>query len=279
MFFELIDSLTLPGDVAKPNEDSSAHTRTMAVVVDGATGLSESLMPGPSDAQWIARFAARRLCAHSDNGGDPLEWLRAAAFDSERSFSALRYREPVQPFELPFASLMQAALVDGALHFAWFGDCAALLRAPSGTFAMIGDTIEARSREAARARRASPTPAASGVREEFLPALRASRNRVNSEGGDWLFAPDSRCAEHAEQATRPAVPSSRLLIASDGFLALAADYGRYSTEALLSAAETRGLNALGEELRAIEAGDPEGRAYPRFKRSDDATALLLSIAG
>jgi hypothetical protein len=34
---------------------------------------------------------------------------------------------------------------------------------------------------------------------------------------------------------------------------------------------------LGEELRAIEAGDSGGDKFPRFKKSDDATALLLRL--
>ena len=37
------------------------------------------------------------------------------------------------------------------------------------------------------------------------------------------------------------------------------------------------VRLLGEELRAVEASDPEGLRYPRFKRSDDATALLLAL--
>jgi hypothetical protein len=39
------------------------------------------------------------------------------------------------------------------------------------------------------------------------------------------------------------------------------------------------LKALGEELRAIEAGDALGDKFPRFKKSDDATALLLRVSG
>ncbi len=38
-----------------------------------------------------------------------------------------------------------------------------------------------------------------------------------------------------------------------------------------------GLAALGEELRAIEAGDAGGDKFPRFKKSDDTTALLLAV--
>jgi hypothetical protein len=47
---------------------------------------------------------------------------------------------------------------------------------------------------------------------------------------------------------------------------------------LFAAAEGRGLAALAGELRSIEAADPEGVRFPRFKRSDDATALLLRVA-
>jgi hypothetical protein len=38
-----------------------------------------------------------------------------------------------------------------------------------------------------------------------------------------------------------------------------------------------GLAALAEELRAIEEADAQGRKFPRFKKSDDATAILLRV--
>jgi hypothetical protein len=149
----------------------------------------------------------------------------------------------------------------------------------SGAFSIIGETLHKRGAERERALKASPTPAGAGVREEFLPALRASRSRVNVyKNGDWLFAPDPDCADHARELSVAMEKDTLLLIASDGFLALVSDYEAYGAEALLDAARAKGLKALGEELRAIEAADPDGRKHPRFKRSDDATALLLSIA-
>ena len=39
---------------------------------------------------------------------------------------------------------------------------------------------------------------------------------------------------------------------------------------------TKGLAALGEELRAIEADDTGGEKFSRFKNSDDATALAVA---
>jgi hypothetical protein len=68
-----------------------------------------------------------------------------------------------------------------------------------------------------------------------------------------------------------------LLLATDGFLALASDYGVYSADSLMAAAMSKGLAAMGEELRAIEAGDTGGDKFPRFKKSDDATAILVRL--
>ncbi len=72
-------------------------------------------------------------------------------------------------------------------------------------------------------------------------------------------------------------PGAHLLLASDGFLALASDYGAYDAGGLMAAAMAKGLAALGKELRAIEDADPGGDRFARFKKSDDATALLLKV--
>jgi hypothetical protein len=114
------------------------------------------------------------------------------------------------------------------------------------------------------------------VRQEFLPVLRASRNYVNT-AEEWLFAPDAACADHAKEARASVAPDALLLLASDGFLALASDYERYTPESLFAAVAANGLSVLGEELRAIETSDPDGTRFPRFKRSDDATALLIAV--
>ena len=70
---------------------------------------------------------------------------------------------------------------------------------------------------------------------------------------------------------------SLVLLASDGFLALVSDYKAYDVESLMEAVRDIGLDALGAELRAIEHNDPRGTQFPRFKQSDDATALLLAV--
>jgi hypothetical protein len=46
---------------------------------------------------------------------------------------------------------------------------------------------------------------------------------------------------------------------------------------LIATAQTIGLKVLARELRHIEDDDPGGARYPRMKKSDDATALLVKV--
>ena len=177
--------------------------------------------------------------------------------------------------------MMVETVGEGGLDAFWFGDCAALLLRPGQAVQVIGEAFDKRLAEAAAAVRLAAahgiTPAGAVNREAFLPALRASRARYNTEGGPWIFGPTRHCADHVRRASLNAPAGSVVLLASDGFLALGTDYQRYDADALLAAAQGRGLAALLDELRAIEREDPEGVRYPRFKTSDDATAVMVEV--
>ncbi len=303
MKLRLLDQLSLPGDPAKPNEDCFAQNDAAALVMDGATMLDDPLMPGPSDAAWIAQFGARRLMAHLQDK-EPKKALRSAMADAEKSFQALRRREMEEPWQLPCASMMLAAdagarlplrakpgkgevAVAGSpasenrrgLEFIWLGDCGAIV-AQGGDVTVIGETMEKRAEESRRAAKLGKekkiSPALALSRQEMLAHIRAARARVNS-GDYWLFSPDKRAAAQARRRMVATAPGALLLLASDGFLALAVNYGVYDTAGLIAAAKSKGLAAMGEELRAIENGDAGGDRFARFKKSDDATALLLEV--
>ena len=274
MKLQLLDSLSLPGDSAKANEDAFGHDAVAAVVIDGATPLGDSLMPGSSDAAWIAQFGARRLMAHLRDGDGARKALRATLADTQKSFEALRRHEPEEVWQTPCGSMMLAVPGEGDVEFLWFGDCAALVKQGDAAVTVIGESFDKRAAEAQRAQKIGKeknlSPAAGINRPEFLTALRAARNRINS-GESWLFSPDVKAAAHASRRIIKAAPGSTILLASDGLLALASDYGAYNADRLMAAAMEKGLAALGEELRAIEAGDAVGDKFPRFKKSDDAT--------
>jgi len=281
MRFEVLESLSLPGDAAKPNEDVVLAESSAAVVFDGATPVSEPLLPGKSDAAWIAQFGARRLMSHLKEDDSPRAALRHALADAERSFEGLRRRPPRERHELPYASMMLAVACDGSFDALWYGDCVALVLRPGEDCEVVGQAFEKKASESSDAVRfaaETKTAPTGALRTElFLSLVRAGRDRLNTPGSTWLFAPTPHASEHVSHA-RVAAPSGTLvLLCTDGFLALAGDYGTYAPRALVEAAASKGLKALGGELRAVEEADPEGRRFPRFKKSDDATAVLLRL--
>ena len=276
--FEFLAGLSWPGDRSKPNDDAFCHSERIAAVFDGATNVGDPVLPADSDAAWIARKGAEGLIAHEALGAR--EALRLAAVDAERDFVATRLRAPAERYEMPLAAMTLAAPCGGGIEFLWFGDCAGLVKRPGRKTELVGEAVEARAQEGRHATRLAGqkgiAPAAGVNRPEFLPALRASRNGMNV-GKHWAFAPETHCVDHVSSAIVPAEDGTVLLLCSDGFLALASDYGRYDADTLVEAALEHGLRPLMEELRTIEDGDPEGRKFPRFKKSDDATALVLRL--
>jgi hypothetical protein len=108
--FETIERISIPGRIERTNEDALAVSPRAALVMDGATPLGPSLLPGPSDAAWIAQFGARRLLAHLEDGDAPRDALEHALADAEKSFAGLA-RAPIrEKWQTPCASMMMAVV-------------------------------------------------------------------------------------------------------------------------------------------------------------------------
>src|SRR3569623_1701793 len=167
-----------------------------------------------SDAAWSARFAARRLMAHVEDGAEAADALRAALEDAEKSFTGLRRRVPKENWENPYASMMFVVTKATGLDVLWFGDCGALVKRPDGAVEIVGDAFAKRTAEARRVKMLAEAkglaPASGTNRPEFLSALRAARNTVTSEKGGWLFGPASKAADHV-RSVNLATPSGTIV--------------------------------------------------------------------
>ncbi len=281
MPFEILDTLSLPGDPAKQNEDAFAAEPAALAVLDGATPVAEPLLPGKSDAAWLSQFGSRRLLSHLKAGDAPRAALRHALADAEHSFRGLRKRSPRQRYELPFASMIFAVPNESGFEALWYGDCSALVLRPEAGVEAVGVAFDRRSAEAGEAlryREKTGLPSVGALdRTEALAMFQAGRAKYNTAGGAWLFGVEPAASEHVA-CSRIAAPAGTLvLLCTDGFLALASDYACHNVDSLMAAAAGKGLAALGAELREIEEDDAEGRKFPRFKKSDDATAVLAKL--
>jgi hypothetical protein len=276
--FSLLDAVTLAGNRARPNDDRWGMSGRRAWVIDGATGLGETIMPGGSDAAWIAQRASEAMTRHAAIA-DTRTMMAAVADDLAAAFRAEQLRAPIADWEVPCASFMMATLHDDGLELVGLGDCRGILSGPDGAITTLGADRTSEAREAAFAARHHQTGNEPRYRShEALEALRAARSRFAAADGDFILVPDRMFLPSLRPVGWPAVEGAELLLMTDGFAALELRYGAIDAAALVAAARSDGLAALAGHLRHIETmDDPAGEKFPRWKRSDDATALHLAI--
>lgn len=272
MHFDLIQSLSLAGSSTTPNDDRSGMVDALAWVIDGATDLGPpGLVGARGGAAWLSSAAQAAFTAAADA---PLPAICKGVADRlAAAYAATRTREPEGRWELPMASFLAARVASGMLEAAWLGDCAGLLRSSAGVV-RLGPPRQEKNAEAERAASLAQHGLGSPKRSApIMGELRKSRSRP----GLRILGVEPETMARLETASLPCAPGDELLLMSDGFSALIDAYGAYDEAALFDALAAGGLAGLGEALRAIEAEDIACTRFPRFKTSDDATALWLRI--
>lgn len=266
MPFELLQSISIQGSHGRPNDDRVGADGTRAWVIDGATDLAApGLLGAQGGAAWLAAALSTEYAAADD--ADLTATCRAVFARVEARYHRERTREPVAAWEIPKAAFAAVHLIGSTLQVAWSADCAVLLGTHWCTPAPDSST------EAAAAR-------ALGAGPERTAQVLADRRSHRAQPEHEAIRPDAAGAFAATRFIQTQVaPGDHLLLMSDGMSCLVSDYARYDAESLMQAALTRGLAELVTEIRQIEAEDADCTRYPRFKVSDDASAILLRISG
>ena len=272
----LVESLSLAGDRAKQNDDACGAGFARAWVIDGATDLHETpLTRSASDAAWFAHILNALL--HGAEGGDLRDAVRDSVSAAIYAFKNLTKGAAIERWRSPIASLLFIEDFEGGVNGLDLGDCRIAALDAGGASWMTGGPDDAADAEAKLAAQQTDADKPLLRREATIARLREMRAALNQPGAHWTACLDPACAEHARgwrlELQRPA----HVLLMTDGFSALVDRYHAYDAAGLVRAALHKGLQELGRELRAIEASDSAGAKHPRFKQSDDATAVLLRL--
>lgn len=274
MHFDLVQSLSLNGSAEIANDDRAGSKARCAWIIDGATDLGPAgLLGDQGGAAWLSATADAGFGMSS---ADRLSDTCRQVFDHVAGrFAAERRRDPEGAWELPSASFAAVQLSDGELEVAWAADCVVLLR--SGTEVRWCTPAPDRAKEASDA---AALGAGIGAQVVRSAGVLADRRAHRSRPGRQVLGVEAVAAAAVTRSTIvPIASGDSVLLLTDGFSALIDAYRRYSAGELFEAVVARGLAALGQELRAVEAEDAACLRYPRFKRSDDATALWVRVAG
>ncbi|WP_148088878.1 hypothetical protein [Saccharothrix texasensis] len=106
--------------------------------------------------------------------------------------------------------------------------------------------------------------------------VEAQRKIRNTADGYWVAGADPQAAREALTGQIPLNNFRQALLLTDGAARLH-EFGLADWERILEIVATGGTDGLIAEVRDAERQDPEGQRWPRYKTSDDATALRISI--
>ena len=282
----IIDTVSDPGKAGQPNEDRLGYNSDAAFVIDGATGLGQrQFIEGyGSDAAWIAEFAAIRFEQRLNRSTDPKTVLRQVSEEARGTFLASAGDQP--RYAWPLCSLSALQVTDTG--FRWFGlgdSCLYILHDDGSSDFVIpipGAYEWEQHRAAQHIARVGGIGAAGVANDdpETLEDLRRGRALQNTPGGTtWTYGIVPEAADHIAMVEVPVLGGgATALLCSDGLADLVALYKLYDPATLIQRAATAGLKSLVMELRHLEREvDPDGLKFPRYKQSDDTTAILLRL--
>jgi hypothetical protein len=108
----------------------------------------------------------------------------------------------------------------------------------------------------------------------FAAVIRERQQLRNRPGGYWVAQSDPWAATQA--VTGVVADAASVVLLSDGAAGLATFLGALSWRELVDLAVDRGPAELVAATREVQARDPHGRVWPRFKVHDDASAVVLA---
>ncbi|MEU5874165.1 protein phosphatase 2C domain-containing protein [Glycomyces sp. NPDC047369] len=265
-----IRAATDPGAAARPNEDHYLvdDGRGIVVLADGATARTDT------GCEHGTAWYAQTLTAQTAAAATGSEALRFALLDAIEAtagaHSGCDLTHPGTPSATVAAVRTRSA---DAVEVLVLGDATVIVATDAGTQVHTQriDHIAAAERAAACA-----LPIGDPSREDLLVAMKEVMHaHRNAEGGYWVAATDPAAAYRAYSRIVPARGLRQILLLSDGAAALSEVYSATDAPGLVALALAEGPESIINQVRAIEADDPYARQYPRTKRSDDATAILI----
>lgn len=264
---------TLGGSPERPNEDWVAANPTSVIVLDGVTA-PRVVAPGcHHSVAWFTQNLGGRLLMALDEGtgmtkalGDAIDQVADLHRDSCDLTSP----------GVPAAAVAMLRKAGNDLEWLVLADTAIVVDTLDG----LRVTCDTRVENAAPEALARTREAAIGTPEHQAAVARMSVEQLkmrNVPGGYWVAAADREAADNAFTGCVPVSEVRRVAIFTDGASRAVDTFGEMDWAACLDYLQEHGPRGLIRHVRQIEEGDPDGRKWPRFKKSDDATVAVIEM--
>jgi len=279
---KLLDSLS---DAAgRFNEDGIYIDRHLACVLDGATSLkrgatlSQAEDPADNDAIWCVEAIKKHFNAYSALAADPHALVRNIQQALGRDYKGATDYYP--------SSAMAYACEDGdELVMAQLGDTPIVLAMTDGSTKVLPGDPRIKRHESGVMKKVAqmiadhPDFALADFRQGVFEDIASLRSRMNEANGYGTLSPKPDALPHLIVTRHKRSAVKNALLMSDGFFAICETFRACSAGDLMARAlAPSGLKDIVRELRRIQAEDEPCRKFPRLKKGDDATAILIQVS-
>ncbi|WP_010272699.1 protein phosphatase 2C domain-containing protein [Paenibacillus senegalensis] len=282
-----VQKLTIQGSNTF-NEDSLIINDHLAIygVVDGAT----SMVPyrGPN-GETGGLLASRLISEHLESlTGDSAEQpLYSAVLEANRKLRESMEKSGINvedKRELWTAGIAVVKITDHYVEFAQAGDCMLVAYYGDGSIRVLTQDQVApldsltRSKWVEGIEKGLSSPLE--LREYVSPQIQQNRLSLNTLNGYTVISGEPEVADLLEYGRMNRIRLSGLLMVTDGlFLPTKKGEKGATIEQLAERIKTDGLANYAKWLVELEENDPECTQYPRFKKSDDKTAVWIEFTG
>lgn len=266
---------TSPGSMSKPNEDFVAASSSVAIVLDGLTAppaLGTGCVHG---TPWfVTRLGTQLVGAATTAGDEPLQDILAGAIT--RVADAHAHTCDLDHPGTPSSSVAILREHDRTVDYLMLFDSVIIVDGTSGLTMVSDRRVDAVAQEEHLATRTHPI--GSPAHQDRVQALIAAQRRHrNQHDGYWVAAAKPTAAYQAVTASLPRDQVSFAALLSDGASCLVEQYAIVDWTGLLAILQRHGPRQVISHVREAEDTDPIGARWPRYKRSDDATAAFCRL--
>jgi hypothetical protein len=266
---------TRPGSVSKPNEDFVAASPSVAVVLDGLTAppaLGTGCVHG---TPWFVTHLGTQLVGAATTARDePLQGIVAGAIT--RVADAHAHTCDLDHPGSPSSSVAILREHDHRVDYLVLFDSVIVLDGPSGLTLVTDRRVDAVAQEEHLATREHPV-GSPAHQDRVRRLVAAQRRHRNQRDGYWVAGAKPTAADQAMTGSLPRALVSRAALLSDGASCLVEPYEVVDWTQLLALFEQHGPGQVIARVREAENADPIGARWPRYKRSDDATAAFCLL--
>ncbi|SFJ43222.1 Protein phosphatase 2C [Paenibacillus sp. UNC496MF] len=268
------------------NEDAVVREERLGLfgVLDGATSLAPYRGPGGETGGYLAARHAAEACRSDELAGASLHELLTFANARLRTAMAEAGISPDVPEALWSACAAIVRVGPTWIEYAQLGDCMIAVYYEDGTIRILTHDQLAHVDDRTKAVWLQGVQAGLRTKAELWDHTKgqiiAGRALANRRGGYGSLNGDPACADFVETGRISTSNVAALLLFTDG-LYMPKPPGESDKDSAIEIAalvREKGLRPYMNWVAELEETDPDCTRFPRVKKSDDKTAVWISLA-